>query len=144
LEAAFQMQEGFGVNESKRMAFGHGRRLLSGAIVLCFGLLAAALAPLALLAVVDNPLAAITGAVCATAGGVIAGLAVAFRRARKSVRDLHRRAEELADHNWELKEGEERARSLLEAQGDIIVRRDASSLVTLCQRCLLQALRERP
>jgi PAS domain S-box-containing protein len=140
LEAAFQMREGFGVNERKRMAFGHGRRLLSGAIVLCFGLLAAALAPLALLAVVDNPLATITGAVCAAAGSVLASLAVALRRARKRLRDLHRRAEELADHNWELKEAEERARSLLEAQGDIIVRRDASSLVTyandaFCKLC---------
>jgi PAS domain S-box-containing protein len=141
LEAAFQMREGFGVNASKRMAFGHGRRLLSSATILFLGPLAAGIAALALLAMVAGPLAAImAGAVCATASGVIAWLAVALRRARKSLRDLHRRAEDLADRNWELKEAEERARSLLEAQGDVIVRRDASSLVTyandaFCRLC---------
>jgi PAS domain S-box-containing protein len=36
----------------------------------------------------------------------------------------------LADRNWELREAEERARSLLEAQGDLIVRRDAQGHVT--------------
>ena len=32
--------------------------------------------------------------------------------------------EDLNDRNWELKEAEERAKSFLEAQGDVIVRRD--------------------
>jgi len=135
------MREGFGVKESKRMVFDHGRRLLPGATALLVGALAAGVAALALLMMVDNPLAAIiAGAVCATASGAIAWLAVALRRARKSLSALHRRAEDLADRNWELKEAEERARSLLEAQGDVIVRRDASGLVTyandaFCKLC---------
>jgi PAS domain S-box-containing protein len=52
------------------------------------------------------------------------------RMLRADVRRLEQRAEELADRNWELKEGEERARNFLEAQGDFIVRRDAGSLIT--------------
>ena len=40
------------------------------------------------------------------------------------------RVEELSDRNWELREAEERARSLLEAQGDLIVRRDADGRIT--------------
>jgi len=37
----------------------------------------------------------------------------------------------LADRNWELKEAEERARSLFESQGDLIVLRDADGCITL-------------
>jgi PAS domain S-box-containing protein len=40
------------------------------------------------------------------------------------------RVEELSDRNWELREAEVRARSLLEAQGDLIVRRDTQGRVT--------------
>ena len=46
------------------------------------------------------------------------------------IRRLEQRLEEVSDRNWELKETEERARSLLEAQGDFIVRRDASGHIT--------------
>ena len=46
------------------------------------------------------------------------------------MRALEARVEELSDRNWELREAEERARSLLEAQGDLIVRRDASGRIT--------------
>ncbi|MDO9412787.1 MAG: ATP-binding protein [Pseudolabrys sp.] len=53
------------------------------------------------------------------------------RRAGKTkIRKLEMRIEELSDKNWELSEAEVRARSLLEAQGDLIVRRDANGLVT--------------
>ena len=38
--------------------------------------------------------------------------------------------EDLADRNWELKEAEERAKSFLEAQGDVIVRRDGDRRIT--------------
>ena len=41
---------------------------------------------------------------------------------------LHNEA--LADRNWELQEAEERARSLFEAQGDLIVLRDADGRIT--------------
>ena len=40
------------------------------------------------------------------------------------------RCEELADSTWELKEAEARATSLLEAQGDLIVRRDSQGRIT--------------
>ena len=40
------------------------------------------------------------------------------------------RCEALADHAWELKDAEARATSLLEAQGDLIVRRDSDGRIT--------------
>jgi PAS domain S-box-containing protein len=45
-------------------------------------------------------------------------------------RRLEARVEELADRNWELRDAEERARSFVEAQGDVIVRRDANGAIT--------------
>ena len=51
------------------------------------------------------------------------------RRKRALVmRALEARNEELSDRIWELREVEERARSFLEAQGDIIVRRDTGCI----------------
>ena len=52
------------------------------------------------------------------------------QRSRSELRALQQRAEELADRNWELKESEERAKSFLAAQGDVIVRRDADGRIT--------------
>src|SRR5262249_25145417 len=52
------------------------------------------------------------------------------RRTTATLRAMEARIEELSDRNWELREAEERARSLLAAQGDIIVRRDSSGLIT--------------
>src|SRR5262249_23452496 len=46
------------------------------------------------------------------------------------MRALEERNEELFERNWELREAEERARSLLEAQGDLIVRRDSFGHIT--------------
>ena len=51
-------------------------------------------------------------------------------RLRLELRNAKARCEELADHVWELKEAEARATSLLEAQGDVIVRRDAEGAIT--------------
>jgi PAS domain S-box-containing protein len=69
----------------------------------------------------------------ALAGGAI-GLAVLLfarnRALRRKLDALQDRAEALADRNWELKEAEERTRSFLEAQGDVIVRRDADGRIT--------------
>jgi PAS domain S-box-containing protein len=69
----------------------------------------------------------------ALAGGAI-GVAVLFfarnRALHRKLHALHERAEALADRNWELKEAEERARSFLAAQGDVIVRRDAEGRIT--------------
>src|SRR3954463_13617496 len=52
------------------------------------------------------------------------------RNLRLAVRAAEKRAEDMADNNWEMKEAEERARGFLEAQGDLIVRRDNSGHIT--------------
>ncbi len=46
------------------------------------------------------------------------------------VRALEDQCEALSDRNWELKEACERARSFLEVQGDVIVRRDTDGRIT--------------
>jgi PAS domain S-box-containing protein len=51
-------------------------------------------------------------------------------RLRSELRSAKLRCEELADFTWELKEAEARAVSLLEAQGDLIVRRDGEGRIT--------------
>jgi PAS domain S-box-containing protein len=70
------------------------------------------------------------GALFAVACAVIAFMLTRRRAAKKKMRGLEMRIEELSDRNWELREAEVRARSLLEAQGDLIVRRNAQGLVT--------------
>jgi PAS domain S-box-containing protein len=74
--------------------------------------------------------AALFGAACGAIGLLVSRL----RTLRREQRELRGRVEELADRNWELKETEERTRSLLEAQGDVIVRHgkgdDGESRVT--------------
>jgi PAS domain S-box-containing protein len=70
--------------------------------------------------------AALFGAAC----GAIGLLVAARHRLRAQLQRLSERIEELADRNWELKEIEERARSFLEAQGDVIVRRDGEGRIT--------------
>ena len=70
--------------------------------------------------------AGLFGAAC----GVIGLLVSTLRSLRAQTLGLSRRLEDLSDQNWELKEGEERARSLLEAQGDLIVRRDEANIVS--------------
>ncbi|MBS0536307.1 MAG: response regulator [Proteobacteria bacterium] len=69
-------------------------------------------------------------ALFAVACGVIVWLLVQRRAAAAVRRTLEIRIEELSDRNWELREAEVRARSLLEAQGDLIVRRDPSGRLT--------------
>jgi PAS domain S-box-containing protein len=71
-----------------------------------------------------------TGALLAAACTAIAWLLVRRRAEKQEICALEMRAEELSYENWELREAEERARSLLEAQGDVIVRRDADARVT--------------
>jgi PAS domain S-box-containing protein len=70
--------------------------------------------------------AGLFGAACGAIGLMVASR----RRLAAKVRALQERAEELADRNWELKEIEERARGFLEAQGDLIVRRDGEGRIT--------------
>ncbi len=69
------------------------------------------------------------------AGAVLAGILAAFaytryRAAKSSQHMLEAQIEDLSDRLWEVREAEERARSLLEAQGDIIVRRDSAGRIT--------------
>ncbi len=62
---------------------------------------------------------------------LVCGLLAWRARALKIAnRRLEARVEELADRNWELRDAEERARSFVEAQGDVIVRRDANGAIT--------------
>src|SRR5882672_10700395 len=69
----------------------------------------------------------------ALAGGAVGVAVLLFARNRalhRKLHALHERAEALADRNWELKEADERARSFLAAQGDVIVRRDGAGRIT--------------
>ena len=70
------------------------------------------------------------GALIVAAFAVIGFLLVRQRAIATAMRLLEARNEELSDRNWELREAEERARSLLAAQGDVIVRRDSTGLIT--------------
>jgi signal transduction histidine kinase/CheY-like chemotaxis protein len=60
----------------------------------------------------------------------LAGLSVRLRLMRKKMRKVALHNEALADRNWELQEAEQRARRLFEAQGDLIVLRDAEARIT--------------
>src|SRR6185312_12015307 len=60
----------------------------------------------------------------------LAILSMRLRWIRRKLRKIALHNEALADRNWELKEAEERARSLFESQHDLIVLRDASGLIT--------------
>ncbi len=71
-----------------------------------------------------------TGALFAAACAVIAFMMVRRRVLLERLHRSEKRAEQFADDVWELRETAELARSLLEAQGDVIVRRDAQGRVT--------------
>jgi len=60
----------------------------------------------------------------------LATLSMRLRWMRRSMRRLALHNEALADRNWELKEAEERARSLFESQSDLIVLRNGDGVVT--------------
>ncbi len=60
----------------------------------------------------------------------LATLSMRLRWMRRKLRKLALHNEALADRNWELKEAEERARSLFESQGDLIVLRDTEGRIT--------------
>jgi PAS domain S-box-containing protein len=70
------------------------------------------------------------GGLFAASCGAILLLMNANRRLRAERKRSAMRSEFLADRNWELQEAEERAKSLLETQGDLIVRRDAEGRIT--------------
>ncbi|MBK3661658.1 response regulator [Bradyrhizobium diazoefficiens] len=60
----------------------------------------------------------------------LATLSMRLRFIAKRLRTLAAHNEALIDRNWELKEAEERARSLFESQGDLIVLRDHQGRIT--------------
>ncbi len=60
----------------------------------------------------------------------LATLSMRLRWMRARLRQVALHNEALADRNWELQEAEQRARSLFESQGDLIVLRDASGVIT--------------
>jgi PAS domain S-box-containing protein len=70
------------------------------------------------------------GALFAAACAIIAFMLTRRRLGAAKIRALAARVEDLSDRNWELREAEERARSLLESQGDLILRRDAGGRIT--------------
>src|SRR5262249_2329812 len=75
-------------------------------------------------------LAISAGAPSSPAGSALALLIGRNGELRAELHRLEERVEALADRNFELKDAEERARSLLEAQGDVIVRRDSTHRIT--------------
>jgi len=60
----------------------------------------------------------------------VATLSIRLRFLRKKLRKIALHNEALADRNWELQEAEQRARTLFESQGDLIVMRDAEGRIT--------------
>ena len=60
----------------------------------------------------------------------LATLSIRLRWMSRKIRKIALHNEALADRNWELKEAEERARSLFESQGDLIVLRDPEGRIT--------------
>jgi len=60
----------------------------------------------------------------------LATLSMRLRWQNKRMRSITTHNETLIDRNWELKEAEERARSLFESQGDVIVLRDSDGRIT--------------
>src|SRR6202000_1559609 len=60
----------------------------------------------------------------------LATLSMRLRWVHRRLRKLALHNEALVDRNWELKEAEERARSLFEQQGDLIALRDSEGCIT--------------
>src|SRR5258708_11058294 len=77
-----------------------------------------------------NPMLLQSAFLFAVACLALATLSFRLRRMRKKVRKIALHNEALADRNWELQEAEQRARSLFESQGDLIVLRDAADAIT--------------
>jgi signal transduction histidine kinase/DNA-binding response OmpR family regulator len=81
-----------------------------------------------------------------TAGIVAAGIflfvCVRYRTAKTARRSLEAQIEDLSDRIWELREAQERAHSLLEAQGDVIVRRDGDGRITYANEAFCTLARQ--
>jgi PAS domain S-box-containing protein len=102
--------------------------ITSMAFAVAFGFLAGATSPAAhydpyMFAV---GVASLFGAACGAIGILISRI----RQMKQELRALEKRLDEAADRNWEISEAQERATSFLEAQDDVIIRRDASGPIT--------------
>jgi PAS domain S-box-containing protein len=73
----------------------------------------------------------------------LATLSIRLRFMRRKLRKIALHNEALADRNWELKEAEERVRSLFESQGDLIVLRDGDGRISFANDAYCE-LAERP
>ena len=69
-------------------------------------------------------------ALLALACSILTYLLMRRRSLLAALRVAEAKNEELADRNWQLREAEEHARSLLEAQGDVILRRSGDGRLT--------------
>src|SRR5712691_11568270 len=72
----------------------------------------------------------LAAAMLSALGGALVLLAWGAHALKSANRRLEAHVEELTDRNWELRDAEERAKSFVEAQGDVIVRRGADGLIT--------------
>src|SRR5471032_227213 len=72
----------------------------------------------------------------------LATLSIRMRWMRRKLGKIALHNETLADRNWELKEAEERARSLFESQGDLIVLRDADGCITFVNDAYCELARQ--
>jgi PAS domain S-box-containing protein len=72
----------------------------------------------------------------------LATLSFRLRWMRKKLRKIALHNEALADRNWELQEAEQRARSLFESQGDLIVLRDAAGAITFVNDAYCELARQ--
>src|SRR5882724_9883263 len=72
----------------------------------------------------------------------LATLSMRLRFMRKRLRKIALHNEALVDRNWELKEAEERARSLFESQGDLIVLRNSQGAITFVNDAYCELARQ--
>jgi PAS domain S-box-containing protein len=73
----------------------------------------------------------------------LATVSMRLRFLRKKMRKIVLHNEALADRNWELQEAEDRARSLFEQQGDLIVLRDAKGQITFVNDAYCELARKK-
>src|SRR5580700_7976515 len=72
----------------------------------------------------------------------LATVSMRLRFLRKKMRKIVLHNEAMADRNWELQEAEQRARSLFESQGDLIVLRDAGGCITFVNDAYCELARQ--
>ncbi|ADZ68471.1 PAS domain-containing hybrid sensor histidine kinase/response regulator [Polymorphum gilvum] len=120
-----------------------------GWVLLHAAVVGAAIGPLAALVLVGGPPPARLAAVVLAflAGGLAVWRLTADDRSRllsaaagraAEIAGLRRRLEALEDTAWELKESDERQASILQALGDIVIRRDAAGLVIYANAAALE------